>query len=668
MTITIDRDQTLRGLIPEDLIRFSWLEEIAQAPDGRQVAYTVRRPDVEHNGYRTDAYLLDIESGVGRKLTNEPGMAGALAWSRDGARLAYVWRDQDKSGIQIVSAEGAPERSYLVSGPAPAELDWSPDGTRLACSRWTELRRDEPQGVRAGIPAPTIRVVTRLRYKMDGVGWVESSYRQIWLLELSTGDFTPLTDDECDYSQPRWSWDGRRLAFTCATREMDVPMGHGQIVICDLAGGEGAPMISGWQGIAHCAQWRADDKAIVFTGHNESPPVNNRIFSHIWICDLQTGQARDLSFDKDEEVGNYCVADQRAALTNITVKWPEGKGPIYFLLTEKGACQLYSTTEAGGCQLEAGGQSVHFEYSPATKGRIVCGMGDPSNPGDLYLLAHGASRRLTNLNPWLNSRKLSAPQEYWYDGVDGAKIHAWIIKPVDFRGGKRYPAVLEVHCSQFSWDFCLEFQCLAAAGYVVAYFNQRGTTAGYGQAWTRASEGDQGGQDYEEIMLGVDDLVGRPYVDAARLGVTGGSCGGFLTNWIIGHTDRFKAAVTQRSISNEISCYGTSDLGPEMIEGETEATPWTDLAKMWKQSPLAYADKIHTPLLILHATEDHRCPLEQAEQLFAALRWLRREVEMVIFVGENHGLTRGGLPGNRIEHLRRIVGWFRKYLGASPTF
>jgi dipeptidyl aminopeptidase/acylaminoacyl peptidase len=197
---------------------------------------------------------------------------------------------------------------------------------------------------------------------------------------------------------------------------------------------------------------------------------------------------------------------------------------------------------------------------------------------------------------------------------------------------------------------------------VVAYFNQRGTTAGYGQAWTRASEGDQGGKDYEEIMLGVDELVSRPYVDASRLGVTGGSCGGFLTNWIIGHTDRFKAAVTQRSISNEISCYGTSDLGPEMIEGETAATPWTDLGKMWRQSPLAYADRIHTPLLILHATEDHRCPLEQAEQLFAALRWLRREVEMVIFVGESHGLTRGGRPGNRIEHLRRLMGWFQRYL------
>jgi len=222
-----------------------------------------------------------------------------------------------------------------------------------------------------------------------------------------------------------------------------------------------------------------------------------------------------------------------------------------------------------------------------------------------------------------------------------------------------------VHCSMFSWDFNHEFQCLANAGYVVAYFNQRGTTAGYGQAWTQASEGDQGGVEYDEVMLGVDDLVEREYVDAERLGVTGGSCGGFLTNWIVGHTDRFSAAVTQRSISNYLSMFGTSDLGPEYTEGEAGANPWTDVEAVWKQSPIAYFDKVHTPLLIVHSEEDYRCALEQAEQLFAALRWMGRDVEMVIFEGEHHGLSRGGRPGNRIERQHRILDWFRKHLGTN---
>jgi dipeptidyl aminopeptidase/acylaminoacyl peptidase len=516
--------------------------------------------------------------------------------------------------------------------------------------------------IQEGVPAPTIRYITRLRYKMDGVGWVENRFRQLWSIDVESGELVQLTADERDYSQPRWSWGGTQLAYTVATREMDIPQGHGQIEIMDFATRSTRMMLPGWNGLAHSPQWRADDNAIVFTGHNSPPPVNNRIFSHVWHHDLTNGVSRDLSEDHDAEVGNYCVADQRAALTNITVRWPGGKGKIWFLLTEQGACHLYSTTEEGGCHFEVGGKSVTFEYAPSVAGSVVYGQADWSNPGDLYLLKDGVTTCLTDLNPWLRTRQLSQPCDYWYDGVEGARVHAWEMKPLDFDASKRYPLVLEVHCSQFSWDFSFEFHCLTAGGYVVAYFNQRGTTAGYGQAWTRASEGDQGGKDYDEIMLGVDDLLTRTYIDGQRMGVTGGSCGGFLTNWIVGHTDRFKAAVTQRSVVNEISMFGTSDIGPEMSAGETSSVPWTGLETMWRQSPIAYVENIHTPLLILHATEDHRCALEQAEQLYAALRWLKRPVEMVIFVGESHGLTRGGRPGNRIEHLKRIKGWFDRYL------
>jgi len=268
----------------------------------------------------------------------------------------------------------------------------------------------------------------------------------------------------------------------------------------------------------------------------------------------------------------------------------------------------------------------------------------------------------------LSFRKLSPPREYWYSGIDGTPVHAWEIKPLGFQEGRRYPTILQVHCSMFCWDFNLEFQCMAAAGYVVAYFNQRGTTAGYGQAWTKAGSGARSAWGYDEIMLGADDLVQRDYVDESRLGVTGGSCGGYLTNWIVGHTDRFAAAVTQRSISNEISDFGTADIGPESGEVTTGGQrPWTDINAYWRMSPLSAAENIHTPLLILHADEDYRCPLGQAEELFTALRWMGREVELVVFQGESHGLTRGGRPGNRIEHLRRSLGWFHKYLGTRPA-
>jgi len=396
--------------------------------------------------------------------------------------------------------------------------------------------------------------------------------------------------------------------------------------------------------------------------------VNRSQFHHVWVCDLATGHTRDLSAELDQEVGNYAVADQRAGLVNVTVKWPDGRGRIYFLLTEQGATHLYSASEDGECRLEVWGHCIVFEYSACADGAMAYGMSNPGSPGELYTLRDGVTEQHTDLNPWLSLRKLSPPREYWYTGIDGTPVHAWEIRPLGFQEGRRYPTILQVHCSMFCWDFNLEFQCMAAAGYVVAYFNQRGTTAGYGQAWTKAGSGARSAWGYDEIMLGADDLVQRDYVDESRLGVTGGSCGGYLTNWIVGHTDRFAAAVTQRSISNEISDFGTADIGPESGEVTTGGQrPWTDINAYWRMSPLSAAENIHTPLLILHADEDYRCPLGQAEELFTALRWMGREVELVVFQGESHGLTRGGRPGNRIEHLRRSLGWFHKYLGTRPA-
>ncbi len=641
---------------------FCLVEQVSLAEDGCHLAYTVKRPHGGRNCYQVDAYLMNLSSGSIILLTSGDGEAGSPAWSRDSSKLALVWKAVEETRLLIFAADGALLHCHVICGGAPFDLEWAPDGKRLVCIRWTKTHRDGDYAVPRDIPAPSIRYITRLRYKMDGVGWVEDRFRQLWLVDAVSGELSQLTGDERDYGQPSWSWSGTSLAYTCTTREMDVPTGHGQVEIMDLVTGSTRPLLAAWNGLSHSPQWRHDDGAIVFTGHNFPPPVNNRNFSHVWHHDFATGVSKDLSQDHDAEVGNYCVADQRAALTNVTVRWPGGRGKIYFLLTEQGACNLYSTTEAADCFLEVGGNSVTFVYSPSAVGPVVYGQATPANPGDLHLLKDGLSYRLTDFNPWLRSRQLAKPCDYWYKGVEGAKVHAWEIKPLGFRPDQKYPLVLEVHCSQFSWDFSFEFQCLAAAGYLVAYFNQRGTTAGYGQAWTRASEGDQGGRDYEEVMLGVDDLLTRPYIDPERMGVTGGSCGGFLTNWIISHTDRFKAAVTQRSVVNEISMFGTSDIGPEMTAGETGGVPWTSWESMWRQSPLAYVDKIHTPLLILHATEDHRCSLEQAEQLYAALRWLKSPVEMIIFVGESHSLTRSGRPGNRIEHLKRIKSWFDRYL------
>jgi dipeptidyl aminopeptidase/acylaminoacyl peptidase len=652
-----------RGLISEDLLKFRWLDEIALSPDGAKLAYTVRQPNAETNGYTAHLYVRDLASASIERLTSGVSTAYSIAWSRDSQQLAYSYIEAGVNSTRVLSLADNSTHTYPTTGEALTSLDWSPDGSRLVGVRWTSMRHPEDQGTRPGIPAPTIKVVRRLRYKQDGSGWVHNRFAQIWVLELNTGDLVQLTHSECDYSSPKWSIAGEKLAFVGTAREQNTPLGYGQIFVLDFPGGTPRPLLPSWQGSAISPVWGDNDRYIAFAGHNSPPPVNRRNFWQPYLADVEAGTTHKLGEDIDEEVGNYAVADQRKGLANVTVKWAPGDTYIHFLLTEQGATNLYRIDTSGTYERIVGGNRVTFEYSPAPGGKVAFGQANPANPGELYLWDNGAVQGLSDFNPWLRDHRLATPEEYWYDGVDGAKVHAWLIKPLDFDETRRYPTILYVHCSMFSWDFNHEFQVYANAGFVVAYFNQRGTTAGYGQAWTHASEGDQGGRDYEEIMLGVDDLVERPYIDSTRLGVTGGSCGGFMTNWIIGHTNRFAAAVTQRSIANQISFFGTSDIGPECTEGEIGTNAWNDLNASWRQSPIAYARNINTPLLILHADEDYRCALEQAEELFAVLRWMGKEVELVIFEGENHGLTRGGRPGNRIEHQRRILGWFQKYLG-----
>ena len=644
-------------------MKFRWLDELVLAPDGKKLAYTIKQPHAASNGYIVHVYLLDLDTDATQRLTSGTSSSTSIAWSRDSASLAYSYQDSDGASVRVWSLASSTERVYPVDGPAMGSLDWSQDGRKLVGVRWTHMRHPEDRGPAPGIPAPTIKVVRRLRYKQDGSGWTHDRFTQIWVLDLETADLAQVTHSECDFSSPKWSQTGTQLAFVGMAREQNTSLGYGQIFISNFPGGEARLLLPDWQGTAISPAWSPDDKHIAFAGHNYPPPVNRRNFWQPYLADVSSGTAVKLGEDIDDEVGNYGISDQRKSLSNVTVKWAPGDKYIYYLLTEQGSTSLYRIDTSGKYERLISGDNVTFEYSPAAGDIAAFGQGDPTNPGELFLWNNGQIRKLTDLNPWLRDHKLSEPESYWYDGVDGAKVHAWVMKPIDYVEGRKYPTVVYVHCSMFSWDFNHEFQMYTNAGYAVAYFNQRGTTAGYGQGWTRASEGDQGGKDYEEVMLGVDDLIKRPYIDAARLGVTGGSCGGFMTNWIVGHTDRFAAAVTQRSITNQISFFGTSDIGPECTEGETATNPWKDLASSWRQSPIAYIENVTTPLLIVHSDEDYRCSLEQAEQMFAALRWLGKTVEMVIFEGENHGLSRGGRPGNRIERQRRILGWFQKYLG-----
>ncbi|MFL6561048.1 MAG: alpha/beta hydrolase family protein, partial [Bacillus sp. (in: firmicutes)] len=309
------------------------------------------------------------------------------------------------------------------------------------------------------------------------------------------------------------------------------------------------------------------------------------------------------------------------------------------------------------------GLSLHSDSQKA-----LAAISKPDQIGDIYLLSlngDGTIEKLTNVNePALNELILSKPETFEFKGADGCNVQGWLMKPVNFEEGKKYPLILEIHGgphAMYGDTFMNEFQILAGKGYVVLYVNPRGSH-GYGQEFVNAVRGDYGNGDYQDIMLAVDYVVDQyDFIDETRLGVTGGSYGGFMTNWIVGHTNRFKAAVTQRSISNWISFYGVSDIGYYFSEWQIGAD-LSDLETLWKHSPLAYIKNVETPLLILHSEKDYRCPIEQAEQLFIALKRLGKETKFVRFPEENHELSRSGKPSLRKDRLNYIVDWFEGYI------
>ncbi|TME60249.1 MAG: S9 family peptidase, partial [Chloroflexi bacterium] len=340
-------------------------------------------------------------------------------------------------------------------------------------------------------------------------------------------------------------------------------------------------------------------------------------------------------------------------------------GRILFLGSDQGTANAYSCAKRGGdvrAETLGAHQVVSWSLDRARR-RFAAVVATATDPGDVGVAERGGPiRKVSCLNDdLLGARYVAAPERVEFSGADGWQIEGWLLRPRGFDPAKRWPLVLEIHGgphTAYGYSFFHEFQVLAGRGYAVLFTNPRGSHA-YGERFVEACVGDWGGKDYLDLMAGVDHARSLGWIDEDRIYVTGGSYGGFMTNWIVGHTDRFRAAVTQRSISNNISAFGTSDIGWHFWEHEMgDATPWRDQQKLVERSPLTYVTNVKTPLLILHAERDLRCPIEQAEQLFTALKVLGKEAVFVRYPEDNHDLTRGGQPRHRVDHCERIANWF----------
>ncbi len=665
-----------RKITIDDLFRIRLVSSPQIAPDGTQIVFVYKWIDTEKNKYFSNLWRVHTDGGEAQPFTYGEWSDSQPRWSPDGKHIAFVSnRQKPKSQIYLIPADGGEARplTRLEEGSI-GEFAWSPDGTKIAFTyretapEWREQARKERQ--EKGLSNPPL-VIERVYWRLDGDGVFLNQRYHLYVVDVATGETRQLTTDPAytEYS-PTWSPDGKFIAFLSNRQpDPDNEPGKVDIWIIPAEGGE-LRRVDAPYGPKSTLRWSPDGKHLAYVGNpdpEESYPRND----HVWLVSVEGGDAVDLMPNFDATVGVITLTDVRDASFGSPLYWSSDSEMLYFLIGERGGVYPYRVRR-DGTHLEKllDGDFEVADFSIAGDAhRMAMAIGSPTQPHEIYLGERTGNtlttRPLTAFNqPLLDEVQIVAPEEFEVEADDGVKIHGWLMKPPDFDPNKRYPTILMIHGGphlMYGRVYFHEFQLHAAEGYVIAYTNPRGSM-GYGEEFARAIRGDWGNRDFKDLMCIADYLQSLPFVDPERMGVAGGSYGGYMTNWIVGHTDRFRAAITDRSVVNLVSMGGTSDF-PQIPNRYWQGNFWDEPQKLWECSPLAYAGRVRTPLLIVHSEGDLRCPISEADQLFSALKRLGREVLYVRYPQESsHGLSRTGPPDLRRDRLQRYLDWWKRYL------
>ncbi len=655
-----------------DLGKIKYVGDPQISPDGSTTAYVVTEADISEKKYRSAIWLAATNGSWCRRFTQSNARDSSPRWSPDGRRLAFLSDRAEQPQIFVVPLDGGEARQITDLKHGVGELVWSPDGLRIAFSSKigpkgpVSLSKQTPEERKQEENSSDVKVIRSLRYKLDGEGFLGDLKRHILTVPADGGDVEEVTTGDWDDAQPNWSADGSRLAFV-SNRTDDREFNRiADIWTVDVASGD-CQRLTGSDGQYMTPAISPDGREIAYVGNPLSKEYGPNTMSALWVQSLAGGNPRNISSAVDRDISGTAISDAHYVAPAQFPVWTRDGSTVVVNYADRGHVPVASFSLDGEAKTLVDGQREILNFSMAADGTLALLISDTTHPFEVFVAdADGRNeRRLSHANDdLLGEIDVSAAQTFSVKTDDGTEIDTWLLMPAGFDETQKYPLILEIHGgphAMYGDSFYHELQVYAAHGYAVLYCNPRGSMGG-GQQFLNAAAGDWGGVDYQDIMAVVDHVAGFTYIDDSRMGVTGGSYGGYMTNWIITQTDRFSAAVTQRSTCNRHNLWGTSDLVWSYASWEFGGTAYERPEFYLQHSPLSHVQNVKTPTMIMHSENDLRCPIEQGEQWFVALKLHGVETEFIRFPNESHGLSRTGRPDRRVERLERAVDWFDRHM------
>lgn len=644
-----------------DIFNLEFVSDPQISPDGKTIVYVRNYKDVMTDKNLSNLWVVNFDGSQKRPITTGSQSDNSPLWSHDGKKLLYKSNADGKMRVYLRWMDSGAEMILINTEKSPSNISWSLDDKYIAFTQFVPAKSEsiiqmpsKPEGAEWNAPAIYI---DQLNYRSDGQGYIKGGYTQLFTLPVSGGTPRQLTDSKFDHGAPIWSSDNQSLIFPANMYEDGEydPL-NSEIYSISLSDGK-VQALTTRQGPDSFPQISPDGKQIAYLGFDDKYLGYQQ--NNLYLMNLDGTDSQVISKDFDRNIQN--------------IQWDnKGKG-LYFQYNDKGNTKLGFISISGKISditenlggLSLGRPYNAGSYSVSNNGRYAYTLGKTEHPADLASGINGKYKRLTNLNEDLFShKKLGQVEEMWYKSAyDQKDIQGWVVKPPNFDPTKKYPLILEIHGGPFASYgsvFSAEIQLFAAAGYVVLYTNPRGSTS-YGKEFANLIHHNYPSQDYDDLISGVDAVIAKGYINDEQLYVTGGSGGGTLSAWIVGKTDRFRAAVVAKPVINWTSFVLHADVPAYFTKYWFADMPWENPESYNKRSPLSLVGNVKTPTMLLTGEQDFRTPISESEQYYTALKLQKVEAAMVRIPGASHGIA--AKPSNLIAKVAAILAWFEKHSG-----